>query len=312
MARHIQERQRSAYDVRTPPAPIEIVHVFPELLGREKVTVRLHPRPAPDPGLSASKMGGLFLWPTPEPWPTCSALEELSIEEGNLRMMQPGSGGSIDLSPVEAGNALHNDYMIGVLQLRQEDVPEIAFYPGTDLFQLLWCPRSHPEEYGPHCRVFWRRTEDIANPRSFLPEPSQPDQELLPPICALAPERVVEYPPSWELPEELNERIEAWETDGAVEEVSYHFQLSDAPGTKVGGYANPTYGRDVERPCPACGAQMEYLLTVDSGERGATEANGRWDTEPPPIEEYFLIGRGGNLVIFICRRHEEWVIAWTL
>lgn len=222
-------------------------------------------------------MGGLFLWPAHEPWPICPALEELSVEESNKRTLQRESAGFGDLSPVEVGDPLHNDRMVGVLQLRQQDVPELEFYPETDLFQLLWCPRIHPEGYGPYCRIFWRRAGDVAQPLPVVPAPSQPDGELLPPICAFSPERVTEYPPDWELPEELYEHIQEWEATEAAHGVSYHFQLSDAPGTKVVGYPNPTYGRSVEHACPICGAGMEYLLTVASGEAGAPEAGGRWD-----------------------------------
>lgn len=295
--------------MRTPPPPREIGLVFPALRGEEGQTVRLHPWPAADSEKGVSKIGGLFLWPAHEPWPACSALEELSVEESDKRVLQLGSA---DLSPVEVGDPLHNDHLIGVLQLRQQDVPELGFYPETDLFQLLWCPRSHPEEYGPHCRIFWRRAEDVTHPLSVVPAPSQPDGELLPPICALSPKRVAEYPPSWELPEELYNDIQKWEATEAAHGASYHFQLGDAPGTKVGGYPNPTYGRGVEHACPICGADMEYLLTVASGEAGALEADGRWDAEPPPADDYLLIGRGGNLVIFICHRHTEWPISWTL
>jgi hypothetical protein len=58
---------------------------------------------------------------------------------------------------------------------------------------------------------------------------------------------------------------------------------------------------------------MEHLLTIDGGETKMREADGRWDAEPLPEGDYFLIGRGGNLTIFICRCHEgEWPITWTL
>jgi hypothetical protein len=263
-------------------------------------------------------MGGQFLWPADERWPTCTAQEEPPMDMSWESLSVPGPdgqsqvSGELQVSGVPVGHALHNDYLVGIMQLRREDVPELGFHQGTDLFQLLWCPRDHPEEYAPYCRVFWRRAADVRHPLARTPEASRPDGALLPPTCTLSPERVEEYPPRWLLPDDLDDRIRQWEASGAAQGVSYHFQLSTAPGTKVGGYAHPTYGR-YERRCPVCGVAMEHLLTIDSGETRMPEAGGRWDAEPLPEDLFFLIGRGGNLTVFICRRHEgEWPIAWTL
>jgi hypothetical protein len=236
--------------MRTPPPPIDVEHVFPDLRGTARQTVRLHPRPAAlDPGLGLSKLGGLLLWPEDEPWPTCPAPEEQPVDTGLGPPADVWSVVQLDLSELPVGHKLHNDHLVGVLQLRLDDVPELGFYPGTDLFQLLWCPRGHPDEYGPYCRVFWRRTADVLSPLAHAPEPSRPDGELLPPTCILAPERVVEFPPRWLLPDDLDDRIREWEASAAAQGVSYHFQLSTAPGTKVGGYADrPMAGMSAPAP----------------------------------------------------------------
>src|SRR5437868_2036526 len=55
----------------TPKPPIDLLDVLPELADLRATTVRLHPRKGRVPGRNASKMGGVFLWPSDEPWPTC-------------------------------------------------------------------------------------------------------------------------------------------------------------------------------------------------------------------------------------------------
>jgi hypothetical protein len=56
---------------------------------------------------------------------------------------------------------------------------------------------------------------------------------------------------------------------------------------------------------------MEHLLTIASAEDGGTpEATTRWYGDLPPGKQYLNIGDGGQLTIFICRRHADWPIAW--
>jgi hypothetical protein len=54
----------------TPPAPLDISSVFPELGLLARPAVRLHPR-AGAPGLDDSSLGGPLLWPAAAPWPVC-------------------------------------------------------------------------------------------------------------------------------------------------------------------------------------------------------------------------------------------------
>ena len=97
----------------------------PELAQLTRATVRLHPRPDKCPR-DQSKLGGEILWPADEPWPHC--------EE-------------------------HDCSYVSVLQLRREDVPELGFREGADLFQILWCPNDHEPSYVPSSRVFWPNIE---------------------------------------------------------------------------------------------------------------------------------------------------------
>ena len=180
----------------TPKPPLEITELFPYLSGREKITIRLHPRLNKSLELNRSKLGGNFLWPADEPWPIC--------EE-------------------------HEEVYVGILQLRAEDFPEIEFPANTNLFQLLWCPIFDYDF--PECLVFWRNELEITNPLAEIPQPSQPSQELVPNSCRLFPERVIEYPNIEEL--EKTEEIIIWDEKN---DYMYESLLSTAPGSKIGGY----------------------------------------------------------------------------
>lgn len=54
----------------TPPRPLDITALFPELTAQAATAVRLHPSPG-EPGPNESSIGGPILWPRNEPWPTC-------------------------------------------------------------------------------------------------------------------------------------------------------------------------------------------------------------------------------------------------
>src|SRR5919201_4068004 len=124
----------------TPPPRFDVVALFPALRDRDGVAVGLHPRRGPAPPPSASKMGGLFLWPADEPWPVCT--EAAWPRDGMPR------------TP-------HESAIVGVLQLRRADVPELPFPGEADLFQLLSCPHDHDATYSTICRAFWRRAADV-------------------------------------------------------------------------------------------------------------------------------------------------------
>src|SRR4051794_25602761 len=111
----------------TPSPAYSIAKELPWLRGREKETVRLHPRRTAMPlPLLSSKAGGKIPWPDDEEWPHCPE---------------------------------HDLPFIAVLQLLREDVPELPFPEDMNLLQVLWCPEDHDEcGYAPCATLFWRRS----------------------------------------------------------------------------------------------------------------------------------------------------------
>ena len=209
-----------------------------------RVAVRLNPSPATTtPG--ASKLGGTFLWPGEEPWPRC---------------------------------AEHDDALAAVLQLRTEDVPEVGFPPGRDLFQLLWCPQAHEGHgYGPRASAFWRTAREITAAQE-TPEPVLQLSGFAPDECGISPDRVEELPDVWTLGEDVTTAVDTWLRDRRDvlwsskqvqpelpdDQFPYYNQVRASPVSKVGGH--PDWIQEpVEHTC-SCGAAMEYLLTIASRE----------------------------------------------
>ncbi|MFE6847604.1 hypothetical protein [Streptomyces sp. NPDC057686] len=228
----------------TPPRPLDIEALFPELAGHRGTTTRLHPRPGAR-DLSQSSVGGPMLWPADEPWPVCGEahgrgrgrrIEDIRRERriwAAARARQPYEGLTDDerqLMALPAG-------------------PE-----GCDLLQLFWCPfDAHgPTRYGMLLHLRWRNSAQVGE---VLAEPPQPPvvgcEGYVPEPCVLHPEQVVTYPSAGLLPEELCARIDAWEEAlgeaaeeddeneaGAAELPGYQYDLSIPPGWRVGGYAS--------------------------------------------------------------------------
>ncbi|MGW6154368.1 hypothetical protein ACWFRM_14745 [Streptomyces sp. NPDC055144] len=55
----------------TPPRPVDVEALFPELGALRRSATRLHPRPG-TPTVHDSSVGGPMLWPAGEPWPVCT------------------------------------------------------------------------------------------------------------------------------------------------------------------------------------------------------------------------------------------------
>jgi len=296
-------------DRRTTPQPaFDVGALFPELAGQSTITIRLHPRYGEEPPVSASKMGGTFLWPADEPWPSCPA---------------------------------HEIPLVAVLQLSARDLPEMPFPPGADLFQVLWCPREHdgiagryPDMYWADPRFYWRNRDEIAHPRPDNPPSHDAFYEYVPLPCRLIPERVIEYPSVYDLPEDFVQRIYDWENkylgaDG-MHVCEYESGLSVAYGTKVGGFLHWIQSPWI--PTCNCGAAMEHLLTI-----ATVEWNGIIDQRWTPIEEQKILrsfpgswdefsdaqkaisgafwiptginlGDGGHMQLFVCRNCPDWPI----
>jgi len=317
----------------TTPKPIlDAVKEFPELAPLARTTVRLHPRRAHDGTADATKMGGTFLWPLNEPWP---AYDESRVDRFVQQLL--GDGVIDDGGRIPQGTSIP---FAPILQLRAEDVQEMPFPDGADLFQLLWFPysleilegTSYPDSSLEH-RIYWRDSKKVGPHRAANPEMVERHQGHFANSCRLQPERVVEYPNSQDLDPKLRRRIDRWkavktidheggwnvtvEIGGkAVKSFEYHFdspidfynwECSVCPSTKVGGYV--FWVQDKKVPACSCGRAMTHLLTVADGEwDGGTFR--RWQ----PIEEKKKgsgvdwdkigsppdLGNFGSFYLFVC------------
>ncbi|MFE2303240.1 hypothetical protein ACFXAW_34165 [Streptomyces sp. NPDC059445] len=321
----------------TPPRPLDVTAPFPELAPLARSAVRLHPRPGA-PTVADSSIGGPLLWPADEPWPTCAdhdAPTHYGLAPGDVRLgrriladawTRPGAEGADLLTPEEREivdrAASETDIpqdgpvpLIPVAQLYAADIPSLPRPAGTDLLQVLWCPFDHDEDYLPAAALYWRASADITDPLPAPPEPSViGTDDYLPEPCLLHPETVTEYPAPHELPEELADRIHGWEAEqnpddeDGIEVVDYQYDLSVAPGCKLGGYGPWSFSDPFPMSCPECGSDVRPLLTVDGAE---WDGNKSWR----PLEDadydglHFLgpacstrltIGRSYNMQLYVC------------
>jgi hypothetical protein len=221
-----------------------------------------------------------------------------------------------------------------MMQLRAKNLPEVAFYPGTDLLQVLWCTTDEhdpPIYSSPKPYVFWRNSEKLSKARKSMPRPDESarDEELVPRACQIFPERVTEYPPIDELPEKTQAKLRAWDVSDSLNEhipdaeTLYQFQLSVCPGTKVRGY--PDWHQRPEYPVCQCGRKMEHLLTISPSEFGDLSAprwcpeeyqdfwrHSTWENEKDHKKRTRIMtplnidGLAATQYLFICRSCQEW------
>ncbi|WP_406860365.1 hypothetical protein ABZO31_07840 [Streptomyces sp. HUAS MG47] len=319
--------------IRTPYRPLDITVPFPELKAWARTAARLHPR-AGTPGRADSSVGGPVLWPADEAWPVCEehAAGTPGIAPGRERRYRrllrevydrprtadgglaytPEERAEIDTLSAEPWHRpdRHDGGPVPLLALAQfftRDVPDLAPFapPGADLLQVLWCPFYEHEDgpfshFGPHTRLFWRRAADVTEPLAVQPEPAVVEGGYLPDPCALHPEQVVEYPFPDYLPEELAGRIESWEDayQARLGDAApwYQYDLSMAPGWKIGGW-DSWHKTDLIRVyCDTCGTEMRVLLTIDSYDSG-----GSWGPYPLVAPSTGIkVGRDGEYRAFVC------------
>jgi hypothetical protein len=279
---------------RTPPRPLDVEALFPELAPLRRTAVRLHPR-AGDPGRRDSSVGGPLLWPAAEAWPVCGAAHFAWYAE-------PG-GRSVPLVPV--------------VQVFRGDAPAVRFPEGTDLLQVLWCPCVVEGCENPGVRVLWRDSAAVGALLDHVPVPDREvTREATPRPCVVHPEEVVEYP-GWDLPAEVADGLRR-RFDRLEEETGwlYWYHLASAPGTKIGGY--PGWTQEPCWPdCDDCGHRMRHLLTVSRGEfdgeswhtwlpredrAGATGREPRHPTAADAVANPadLVIGDGGGVYVFQC------------
>ncbi|MFI2281330.1 hypothetical protein [Nocardia beijingensis] len=234
----------------TPPRPVDLAAVFPELAPLARTATRLHPRPG-KPSAHDSSIGGPLLWPASEPWPYCHA-EDHGLE--------PESDGSIAMVPVA--------------QLYVRDVPGLSAPEGADLLQVLWCPFEHDDDGMPKTALFWRSAAATTDVLVDPPEPAEYEEDLVPEPCMIDPEQVIEYPHSGELAGELRQRVDQWTMAqipgvefGGLEDDDHPYNfLCIAPGWKIGGFIRWGMQDPYPNPCPTCGTPTEPLLTIASDE----------------------------------------------
>jgi hypothetical protein len=288
----------------TPPRPVDIAAHLPELAPLARTTWRLHPRPG-EPTPADSSIGGPLLWPTQEPWPTCTqhagpTLHGASVPDvlEQRRILteawaRPRGDGTdllteeekVIVDRVNSGTEIAQDGpapMVPVAQLYARDIPTLPRPDGADLLQMLWCPFDHESDgYLPSTVLRWRFAADVQDPLTDPPQPAAVEQDYQPRPCVLHPEEVTEYPAPHCLPADLAERVKAWEDREGME---YQYDLSVAPGCKVGGHAPWSFTDPFPMSCPDCGANVEPLLTIDSCE---------WDgvTSWRPVEDAAAVHR---------------------
>ncbi|MFJ3159844.1 DEAD/DEAH box helicase family protein [Streptomyces kanasensis] len=285
----------------TPPRPLDIEALFPELAAYRGTTTRLHPRPgAPD--VTVSSVGGPLLWPADEPWPVCDEAHGRGrgrrpadihryrevLAEALAR--DPHSGPTEDERRLldELGRDHVVDRivdtdplpMVALAQLYRHEVPDLPAGPeGCDLLQVLCCPfdRHGPTGHGMALELRWRRSADV---REILTTPPQPEvvgyEGYVAEPCVLHPEQVTTYPFAGVLPEELCARLDAWEeeAEAAAEDEpeetddtpAYQYDLSIPPGWRAGGYASWHATDPYSMDCTACATPMVLLITIDSSE----------------------------------------------
>ncbi|MFE6405518.1 hypothetical protein ACFVOR_01135 [Streptomyces sp. NPDC057837] len=327
----------------TPPRPLDVTALYPELAPLARTAVRLHPR-AGSPSAADSSLGGPLLWPADEPWPGCPEHtgpwhSGVSPEDVRLRRRvlaaawaRPRANGEELLSEEERvivdratrKTRIPQDGpvpLVPVAQLYARDVPGLPCPEGADLLQVLWCPFDHAPDHLPHTHLRWRTAADVVTPLTDAPRPSVIGEAgYLPEPCVLHPESVTEYPAPHELPEELAERISAWEEENEEEaedgeaDVYYQYDLSVAPGNKAGGHAPWSFSDPFPMSCPECGAGVRPLLTLDGAEWDG--GSGSWrpledagytghHVDGPACATHLSIGRGYCLQLYVCERSCE-------
>ncbi|MFI5531236.1 hypothetical protein ACIA8O_22165 [Kitasatospora sp. NPDC051853] len=291
----------------TPPRPVDVASVFPELAPLARAAVRLHPRPG-SPSVADSSVGGPLLWPAGEPWPHCEAehpggsaftwVGDLKLRRSRRARLEADPGGP-ECTPEERAAEERNAAVVAALeeadldpsyeeppvpmlpvaQLYLRDVPLLRPPGGADLLQLLWCPMEHEPLWAPSTALFWRSAAEVVDVLAAPPEPACADSEgYVPRPCLLAPELITEYPNFLELDEERRTLVAdggRWRAAGVVlgeeyeddPDAFYNQRLAEAPGWKVGGWT--PWGRTdpYARHCSVCETRMVPLLTIASFER---------------------------------------------
>ncbi|MFJ5829086.1 hypothetical protein [Streptomyces sp. NPDC093089] len=326
----------------TPPRPIDVEAVFPELAAYRRRTTRLHPRPG-RPGRHDSHVGGPMLWPRDEPWPLCRErhqpeTEGYAPEDVRAARAAGARPRSRPWAGADAPGTSEPVPFMGLAQLFARDVPGLAAGPGgADLVQLFRCPLTH----GPHLErrylLQWRTAAQTERAGRFLgaaPEvPLLRWEDELPRPCVVHPEEVDTYPWAEDdtLPAALLARIDAWDdaqtAEGGRDAPLYQGALSIPPGWRVGGHPSWASTGPMDIACASCATPMRLLLTAAGEEADADSHTWMpWEDRDPPLTGMASIrggesvshpsglrfGRDRDLHVFICPTDPGHPPRWVL
>ncbi|WP_455754323.1 hypothetical protein [Streptomyces erythrochromogenes] len=279
----------------TPPRPIDVTAVFPQLAPLARPAIRLHPRPGSPTPLDSS-VGGPLLWPADEPWPHCDELHEWYDSELDEWREGPNA-------------------MLPVAQLYVRDVPLLRPSGQADLLQLLWCPFEHEPDYKPPTKLFWRSAAEITDLLAVPPVTAAVEyDEYVPERCVLAPEEVTEFPHPLQLGKEFQQQLEDWNHGQESGADFYTDELSLAPGWKAGGWTPWGLTDPIVQNCAVCDAEMTPLLTIASKEwhfrrlswvpyedRDVAAVAGSGVENSPGVQ----ISGGNHLQLYVCPESPE-------
>jgi hypothetical protein len=182
----------------------------------------------------------------------------------------------------------HNTPYQTLVQLRRDEFPELPWPVGSDLFQLLWCPRVHlwgnslelNSKQSNGARIIWRKESSA---RAVMPVQSPHPARLPVHECSLQPEDIVEYPQAVETVAEIEAaipKLQNWfdalqprKGNDPGAEWRYSYDIAVSPGTKLLGYAQWIQAEEI--PTCGCGREMKLLITCASQE---TMSDGVWES----------------------------------
>ncbi|MFI6236796.1 hypothetical protein ACIBD9_24830 [Micromonospora sp. NPDC050784] len=315
--------------------------VFPQLAPLARTTTRLHPRPG-SPSVRGSSVGGPLLWPVTEAWPFCdgphqpdgrpaTTVQDVRLLRQLMTAANNRPAGDMLFTPQEQQVVDRIDRgrpwpeepvaLLPVAQLYLRDVPHLRVPEQADMLQVLWCPFDHPEQQIPKTALFWRSSTRLTDVVASPPQPVAVQHEgYVPQPCLIHPEQVTEYPAPLQLEQGLREQVEQWsarQKAGAAPESAYdqaesafyQYELSVAPGWKVGGWAPWSFTDPHPLPCQSCGTPLEPLLTIASSEWD--DSNHSWipyedrddatrEVYPDPARPSLMSIAGFNLQLYVC------------
>lgn len=284
-----------------------------------------------------------MLWQPDAPWPTCpldhGPFDQIEFStpadiRARRRLIETAAAGGRRLTtqehielqahrPRTANPPTGLDFpLLPILQIHAPDVPWFEMPFQAELLQILWCPLLHHRPSSPPNGdgAPWVSVQfhlDI-DPLTLLtpPRPQLIEYDwFVPEPCVLHPEPVTEYPQPPALNDSLAQRVEQWARDeygNAEGDMGNYGQLfATAPGWKLGGHPDWSFGFPATAILCPCGAPMLFLCTIPSCEWDAgtaswaplqdielttTNFGGRRNNGPTCVQ----VGNYQRMRIFVC------------